>query len=154
MEYEDGDSKIIDANGGTVMPGVVDSHMHPAMSAVQYCFEISLQDVFSHKAYLKKIKAFIDEHPDMEVYTGGGFMRSLYDSVGPRKEDLDKICADKPIILTSADGQSTWVNSKALEMANITKDTPDPQNEIIQHDPKTGEPSGLLQEGAGRLVFD
>lgn len=152
MEYEDGDSKVIDAGGGTVMPGGIDSHMHPAMSAIQYCYNISLQDVFSHKAYLKTIETFIEEHPDLEVYTGGGFMRSLYDSVGPRKEDLDKICDDKPIILTSADGHSTWVNSKALEMAGITKDTKDPKNGVIQHDPKTGEPSGLLQEQAGALV--
>lgn len=154
MEYEDGDSKVIDAKGGTVLPGNVDSHMHPASSALQYCFNIGLQDYFSHEEYLEAVESFIEEHPDQEVYTGGGFMRSLYDAVGPRKEDLDKICDDKPIMLTSADGHSTWVNSKALELAGITKDTENPENGVIQHDPKTGEPSGLLQESAARLVSD
>lgn len=79
-------------------------------------------------------------------------MRSLFDSVGPRKETLDEIVSDKPVILTSADGHSVWVNSKALEMANITKDTKNPDGGIIQRDPKTGEPSGLLQESAANLV--
>lgn len=154
MEYEDSNSEIIDAKGGTVLPGTVDSHMHPAMSAVQYCFEISLQDYFSHKEYLQQIEKFVKENPDLEVYTGSGFMRSFYDSVGPRKEDLDKIVVDKPVILTSADGHSRWVNSKAMELAGITKDTKNPTGGIIQRDPKTGEPAGLLQEAAANLVDD
>lgn len=154
MEYEDGDSRVIDANGSTVMPGSVDAHMHPVMSSVQYCFEIGLQEYFSHEEYLKAIEDFVKEHPDQEVYTGAGFMRSLYDAVGPRKEDLDKISSDKPIMLTSADGHSTWVNSKALEMAGITAETEDPEGGIIQRDPETGEPSGLLQESAAKLVAD
>lgn len=154
MEYEDGDSRVIDANGSTVMPGSVDAHMHPVMSSVQYCFEIGLQEYFSHEEYLKAIEDFVKEHPDQEVYTGAGFMRSLYDAVGPRKEDLDKISSDKPIMLTSADGHSTWVNSKALEMAGITAEAEDPEGGIIQRDPETGEPSGLLQESAAKLVAD
>lgn len=81
-------------------------------------------------------------------------MRSLFDTVGPRKETLDKIVPDKPVILTSADGHSVWVNSKALEMAGITKDTENPDGGIIQRDPDTGEPSGLLQESAANLVSD
>lgn len=152
MEYEDGDSKVIDANGGTVLPGNVDSHMHPAESAIQYCFEIGLQDYFSNEEYIEEIKTFIEEHPDQEVYTGGGYMRSLYDAVGPRKEDLDKICDDKPVILISADGHSKWVNSKAMEMAGITKETEDPEGGIIARDPETGEPAGLLVESAANLV--
>lgn len=154
MEYEDGDSRVIDANGSTVMLGSVDAHMHPVMSSVQYCFEIGLQEYFSHEEYLKAIEDFVKEHPDQEVYTGAGFMRSLYDAVGPRKEDLDKISSDKPIMLTSADGHSTWVNSKALEMAGITAETEDPEGGVIQRDPETGEPSGLLQESAAKLVAD
>lgn len=154
MGYEDENSKIIDAQGSTVLPGNIDSHMHPAESAVQYCFEIGLQDFFSHEEYLKEIQRFVKENPDLEVYAGAGFMRSFYDSVGPRKEDLDKIVSDKPVILMSADGHSKWVNSKAMELAGITKDTKDPEGGVIQRDPKTGEPAGLLQESAANLVSD
>jgi predicted amidohydrolase YtcJ len=151
--YIDDNTKVIDMEGGTVMPGMVDSHMHPAMSAAAYMYEISLHTVTADlETYVDVIQTFVTENPDLEVYAGGGFMRSVFDQVGPRKETLDKISSDKPIILTSVDGHSIWANSKALELAGITKDTPDPEGGVIQHDPKTGEPSGLLQESAKDLV--
>ena len=153
-EYDDGDIETIDANGGSVLPGMVDGHMHPAMSAVQYYFEIGLQDAFSVEDYVATVKAFVEEHPDNEVYAGSGFMRSMFDSVGPTKEMLDEVCPDKPVILQAADGHSYWVNSKALELAGITKDTEDPANGIIVRDPETGEPTGYLKEAAMNLVED
>lgn len=153
-EYDDGDIETIDANGGSVLPGMVDGHMHPAMSAVQYYFEIGLQEVFSVEDYVATVKAFVEEHPDNEVYAGSGFMRSMFDSVGPTKEMLDEVCPDKPVILQAADGHSYWVNSKALEMAGITKDTEDPANGIIVKDKETGEPTGYLKESAMNLVED
>ncbi len=153
-EYDDGDIETIDANGGSVLPGMVDGHMHPAMSAVQYYFEIGLQDVFSVEDYVATVKAFVEEHPDNEVYAGSGFMRSMFDSVGPTKEMLDEVCPDKPVILQAADGHSYWVNSKALELAGITKDTEDPANGIIVKDKETGEPTGYLKESAMNLVED
>lgn len=153
-EYDDGDIETIDANGGSVLPGMVDGHMHPAMSAVQYYFEIGLQEVFSVEDYVATVKAFVEEHPDNEVYAGSGFMRSMFDSVGPTKEMLDEVCPDKPVILQAADGHSYWVNSKALELAGITKDTEDPTGGIIVRDPETGEPTGYLKESAMNLVED
>lgn len=149
------DTKVIDMKGGTVMPGMVDSHMHPAMSAAAYLYEISLHTVTADvDSYLEVIDTFVKENPDLEVYAGAGFSRSVFDTVGPRKEMLDAISSDKPIILTSVDGHSVWANSKALELAGITKETKDPEGGVIQHDPKTGEPSGLLQEAAKDLVAD
>lgn len=153
-EYDDGDIETIDANGGSVLPGMVDGHMHPAMSAVQYYFEIGLQEVFSVEDYVATVKAFVEEHPDNEVYAGSGFMRSMFDSVGPTKEMLDEVCPDKPVILQAADGHSYWVNSKALELAGITNDTEDPANGIIVKDKETGEPTGYLKESAMNLVED
>ncbi len=153
-EYIGSETKVINADGGTVMPGTVDSHMHPMMGAVAYLFKINLHESFDLASYLEVIEAFVKENPDLEVYDGSGFMRSTFDKIGPRKEDLDKISADKPIMLTSADGHSMWVNSKALENAKITKDTKDPDGGVIQRDPETGEPSGLLQESAMQLVSE
>jgi predicted amidohydrolase YtcJ len=148
-----GENTVIkDLKGGMVLPGIVDNHMHPAMSAVTYRFEITLQDVFTVDEYLKKIQEFVDENDSLEVYVGAGFMRSSFDAVGPRKESLDRICSNKPVMITSADGHSLWINSKAMELSGITKDTPDPEGGVIQRDPFTGEPSGLLQESAMQLV--
>ncbi|MBI9106625.1 MAG: amidohydrolase [Spirochaetales bacterium] len=150
-----GDStEVFDLEGKMVMPAFVDAHMHPAMSAVAYLFQISLQSVFSLEEYLAVISAFVDENPDLETYQGAGYMRSVFDEIGPRKEDLDAIAPYKPMALTSVDGHSMWVNSRALKMAGITKATPDPAGGVIKRDPATGEPSGLLQESAMGLVSD
>lgn len=146
------DTNVIDLDGGLVLPGFIDSHMHPAMSAIVYLYEISLYDVFSKDEYLETIKTFTEENPDLEVLQGAGYMRSEFDEIGPRKEWLDEIDSERPIIITSADGHSSWVNSKALELAGITKDTPDPEGGVIKRDPATGEPAGLLQESAMGLV--
>jgi hypothetical protein len=75
-----------------------------------------------------------------------GWGNTLFPPTGPRKEDLDKIVSDRPVFMESEDGHSAWVNSKALEMAGITKDTPNPEGGIIEKDPETGEPIGTLRE--------
>lgn len=144
--YTSENTNVIDLDGSFVLPGFFDSHMHPAMSAVVYLYEVSLYDVFTKEEYLEKIKAFVEENADIEVIQGAGYMRSVFDEIGPRKEWLDEIDSERPIIINSVDGHSTWVNSKALELAGITKDTPDPEGGVIKRDPATGEPSGLLQE--------
>ena len=153
-EYEGSDMQVIDAAGGSVLPGMVDGHMHPAESAMSYYFEIGLQDGFSVEEYVGAVEAFVKEHPDNEVYVGSGYMRSIFDSNGPTKEMLDEVCADKPVIIMSGDGHSKWVNSKALELAGITKDTENPEGGIIVKDKKTGEPTGYLKESAMNLVDD
>ena len=67
-----------------------------------------------------------------------------------RKELIDAVVPDRPVMLWSRDGHTAWVNSKALELAGITKDTKDPPDGRIDRDPKTGEAVGSLQEGARR----
>jgi predicted amidohydrolase YtcJ len=69
-----------------------------------------------------------------------------------RRELIDAVVSDRPVILWSTDGHSAWANTKALEIAGITKDTPDPPDGRIDRDPKTGEAIGSLQEGAADLV--
>lgn len=153
-EFTGDKTQVIDMKGGSVLPSMVDAHMHPASSAISYLFEIALYDGEGKDAYLKTIKDFIEENPDLEVYAGGGFMRSAFDVVGPRAAWLDEIESEKPIILSGIDGHSMWVNSKTMELAGITKDTKDPEGGVIQRDPVTGEPSGLLQESAMQLVSE
>jgi len=154
QKYAGNQTRVIDMNGGTVIPGLIDSHMHPAMSACSYLYEISLHSTSGIDNYLKIIEDFIKEHPDLDIYSGSGYQRSVFGIEGPKKEMLDSIESNKPIILTSVDGHSIWTNSKALEMAGITKETPDPKGGVIQRVPEKGEPTGLLQESAMTLVDD
>jgi predicted amidohydrolase YtcJ len=150
------DTVVLDLDGKMVLPAFVDSHMHPAISAHLYQYQLGLFDITGDnqiKAYLNAIREFAERNPDSPWIIGGGYLRSAFDEVGPRKEWLDEIDAVRPIVITSADGHSMWVNSKALELAKITKDTPQPEEGVIKLDPETGEPSGLLQEpGAMKLV--
>jgi predicted amidohydrolase YtcJ len=139
-----------------VLPAFVDSHMHPIKSAYIYQFQLPIFDVTGEdqiQAYLSAIREFAEANPDFAWFIGAGYSRSVFDEVGPRKEWLDEISTERPIAMTSKDGHSMWVNSKALELAGITKDTPQPEEGVIKKDPETGEPSGLLQEpGAMKLV--
>jgi len=154
--YIESDTVVIDLDGKMVLPAFVDSHMHPALSAHLYLYQLSLFNVTGKDqihAYLNAIRKFAETHPDAQWIIGGGYLRSAFDEIGPRKEWLDEIDAVRPIVITSKDGHSMWANSKALELAQITKNTPQPKEGVIKKDPKTGEPSGLLQEpGAMNLV--
>jgi predicted amidohydrolase YtcJ len=146
----------IDLDGKMVLPAFVDSHMHPAHSAYIYKYHLNLFKVTGDDlilTYLNTIREFVKMNSDKPWIIGGGYLRSAFDEIGPRKEWLDEIESERPIAITSKDGHSMWVNSKALEIAKITKDTPQPDEGVIKKDPKTGEPSGLLQEpGAMNLV--
>lgn len=151
--YIGNSTKVTDLQGKMVLPGFIDSHAH-ASKTTGMIFSIDLYDGGSVEEYVDIIKAFVEEHPNEETLQGRGWSNPVVPGIGPRKEDLDKIVPDIPIALTSDDGHSLWVNSKALELAGITKDTPNPEGGIIERDPQTGEPSGTLRENAMNLVLD
>jgi predicted amidohydrolase YtcJ len=94
----------------------------------------------------------VAQNPDKTWIQGAGFRRGAFDEIGPRKEWLDAVEAQRPVTIRSKDGHSLWVNSRALEIAGINAGTPDPTNGVIKRDPTTGQPSGLLQEAAMTLV--
>ncbi len=147
-KYAGESTEVIDLEGKLLMPAFVDSHMHPARCAVPYLYHIQLRGAFTRDEYLERIRAFVKNNPDSEYYIGGGYLRSAFGEAGPVKEDLDAIVSDRPMALDSVDGHSVWVNTKALEMAGITSETPDPAGGVIKKDPATGEPTGLLTESA------
>lgn len=140
--YIGDDTDVMDMEGRLVMPAFVDGHMHPAMSAYSYLYEIPLFDAYSVEEYVEIIAGFAADHPELEALGGGGYNRAMFDVVGPRKEILDDIDSERPIVLTSVDGHSCWVNSKALELAGITKDTPDPEGGSSRRIPKPENPPG------------
>lgn len=98
------------------------------------------------KSYVEIIKKYIEENPEKEYIEGFGFLTSLMNDGKSKKEILDAISSEKPIFIMSDDGHSAWANSKALELANINKNTPNPSNGIIGKDSITGEITGMLYE--------
>lgn len=149
--YISSHTEIIDLNGKMVLPGFVDAHAHPS-HAMDLVGNISLYSHGSLGEYQQAIADFVGNHSDAEVFRGSGWTDGLFPNTGPSKEILDALVPDRPISLVSYDGHSLWVNSVTLDRAQITKDTPDPDGGVIEHDPKTGEPSGTLRETATKLI--
>ena len=145
-------TRVIDLKGRMVVPGFYDVHVHPIWGGVE-ANACDLNGLANIEEYLAKVKECVAARPDEPWITGGGW---LVTSFGPgalaRKELLDAIVPDRPVFLESNDSHASWVNSKALALAGITNETPDPPNGRIDRDPKTGEAIGSLQEDADLLV--
>ena len=100
----------------------------------------------------EKIRAFAAAQADAAWVDGRGWLYSPFPGGSPTRAQLDAVVPIAPPMMTCYDGHSIWVNSKALAMAGITRDTPNPTNGIVVKDPKTGEPTGHLKESAAALV--
>ena len=144
-------TEVIELGGKTVLPGFIDSHSHPSGALVQ-AVAVSLNDLGSLDDYLEAVRRFAEENPAKEAIRGSGWSNALFPLTGPMKADLDAVVSDRPVQLGSGDGHSSWVNSKALEVAGIDRHTPDPEGGVIERDPSTGEPTGTLRESATGLV--
>jgi predicted amidohydrolase YtcJ len=144
-------TRVTDLGGKLVLPGFIDAHCHPS-GAVEQFGSVALFGLGSVAEYQRAVREFAAAHPGLTVVRGGGWSNTLFDRYGPRKEALDAVVKDIPAALSSEDGHSTWVNTKTLELAKVTKDTPDPPGGVIERDPVTGAPTGTLRESAARLV--
>ena len=135
-----------------VLPGMHDVHIHPISGGVLSA-SCDLNGLSTIAQYRSAISNYANANPDVEWILGGGWAMSVFGAGGkPSRKIIDELIPDRPVYLRSTDGHSGWANSVALEMAGLTKDTPDPIDGIIDRDPETGELIGSLQEGAMNLV--
>jgi hypothetical protein len=148
------DTRVIDLQGKMVLPGFHDAHIH-AIGAAYGRAQIQLADVSdSQAAILARVSEFVKQHSGKPNYFGMGWEYSAFGQNGPQREDLDAICPEKPILLLSCDGHTAWVNSAALLLAGINRQTPLPPGGSIEINPDSGEPTGWLKEPAAfRLVL-
>ncbi|PWR74355.1 amidohydrolase [Methanospirillum lacunae] len=137
-------TRVQDLSGKMVLPGFIDSHIHFGASA-ELTFGVNLSDCHSISEVQKLLADYNSDHPELDVIRGYGWNYFLFTESGPDKAIIDSVISDKPVILTSFDGHASWVNSKALEIADITAETPDPQGGKIEHD-SNGQPTGVLRE--------
>lgn len=143
-------TEVVDLAGRLLMPGFQDAHVHPVPAGL----ELSQCDLTGAKTAdetLAAVRAYADAHPEREWITGGGWSMEAFAGGTPTKELLDAVAPDRPVYLPNRDHHGAWVNSRALALAGITRDTPDPADGRIDRD-AAGEPSGTLQEGAMQLV--
>lgn len=145
------DTRVIDAMGSAVTPGFIDGHSHvsgnsPVVAGVDLSYIADKDD------WLQLIEEADKRMPPGEWMTGGYWDHTLSDGEYPTREMLDEVVPDRPIFLNHIDGHYGWVNSLALEMAGVTEDTAVPAGGEIVLDTRTGEPGGILLEGAQGLV--
>jgi predicted amidohydrolase YtcJ len=149
--YRGPSTKVIDAGQRLVLPGFTDCHIH-FMDGSLGLTHVDLNGASTVGEIQKRVKAYADAHPDEPWIQGMGWVYPTFGPTAlPNKKILDDVVPDRPVYLVAYDGHSSWANSKALAMAGIDRNTPDPPNGKIVRDAK-GEATGALKEAAGDLV--
>jgi predicted amidohydrolase YtcJ len=147
---QEGTTAVMDAKGRLVIPGFNDAHAHFGPLDPDY---IDLRYITDPKIITEKVAAKVKELKPGEMIRGGRWEHEMfYNKQWPTKELLDTVAPNNPVALGRADGHSVLVNSYVIKNSGITKETPDPPGGEIQHDPKTGEPTGIFKESAQRLL--
>ena len=144
--------RVVDLKGATVLPGFTDSHQHLSGVGLRE-MTLNLEGITSLEDFLAKVKARVDQAKPGEWVTGRGWIETHWKPpVFPTRWDLDKVAPNNPVILGRADGHGAVANSAALKLAGVDKSTPNPFGGEISKDKQSGEPNGMLLDGAQGLV--
>ncbi|MEU1505540.1 amidohydrolase [Kitasatospora sp. NPDC005748] len=143
-------TEVVDLEGRLLIPGFQDSHIHAVFGGTELA-ECDLTGTVGADEYLRRVAAFAAAHPDRTWITGGGWSMESFAGGLPTRHLLDSVVPDRPVYLVNRDHHGAWANTRALELAGLTRDTPDPADGRIEREPD-GTPSGMLQEGATGLV--
>ena len=141
-------TKVIDVGDRLVLPGFVDSHIHFFEGSI-FLDRVHLEGAGNTIEIRKRLRDYAASHSGEGWIVGAGWDYAMFgEEKLPTKKDLDELFPDRPVFLDGFDGHTAWVNSKALALAGITKDTRDPPNGTIVRDRQTGEATGALREDA------
>ena len=146
-------TEVIDLKGGFAMPGIHDTHVHPALVyTYKEAGELLFPESTPPDEIIQIIKDYARNNPDLKVIRAQKWASAAAPGGKATKEWLDPHFPDLAVYVIDETGHNAVVNSVALRLAGITKDTPDPEYGVIDRDPKTGEPTGYLSEAAMGLI--
>ena len=149
-------TRTIDLLGKMVIPGMIDTHIHPPGLSLLDLYEVQLANINSVEGYVAAVQDFITRHPNAKAIYGRGWSWGILAgdelSKGPRKEHLDAVTKDIPIVLRAHDGHTLWLNSKALAINGVTIETETPQGGVIEKNQDSDQLWGTLKEAAMRLI--
>ncbi|WP_203565777.1 amidohydrolase [Alteromonas hispanica] len=141
----------IDGGGKVMLPGLIDAHGH-LLGLGANLLEVNLRESTSAANAAKMVADYAFANTTQQWITGRGWNQELWsDRAFPTAKDLDSVVSDRPVVLTRVDGHAAWVNSKAMEIAGITKDTQSPVGGEIIKDAE-GNPTGVFIDNASMLI--
>jgi predicted amidohydrolase YtcJ len=144
-------TEIVSLKGHFVMPGFNDAHVHLGEGGLQG-LEVNLNGVQSLAEFRERIKARAATTAPGEWIVGGGWDETLWPvKKVPTRLDIDKVTTGHPVLLERVDGHAAVANTQALQMANITAASKDPQGGLIVRD-ATGQPNGILRDTAMKVM--
>ncbi len=152
--YRRPSTQVIDLQGKTVLPGFIDAHQHQLYMGLSFHqVDATSDSVSSIGDIVEKLRQQATTTKSGRWIEGRGYHDArLAENRNPNRYDLDQATTDHPIFLTRMCGHIMALNSRALDLAGITSDTPDPPGGHIERDSDTGEPTGVLHETAMRLL--
>ncbi|WP_338788933.1 amidohydrolase [Metabacillus sp. FJAT-53654] len=151
--YKEDIEELHDLKGKTMIPGLVDSHLH-LIGHGEKLTRLDFSKTTSSKEILESIKDRVkDITPGSWIIGEGWNENQLEDQKILHKAELDEVARDHPLLLKRICRHASIANSKALELANITGDTPDPAGGVIVRD-EQNEPTGYLLDQAQELLFE
>ncbi len=142
---------VIDLHGQAVLPGLYDMHIHTVLQAKGGEGRCRIPQDSGGPDLVAAVKDCVAKAKPGDWISGGQWQSSLLDGTPITSATLDAVSPDNPVMLFDVSGHSVWANSKAMELAGIGNDMPNPEGGIIERD-ATGKPTGVLRETAGRMV--
>ena len=143
---------VLDAHGATVLPGLNDTRMQ-LMTGALTLEHLNLSPARTTDDIGTEVRHYAEDKPSTSWLLGrNGDDDLLAAANAPARKILDEAVQDRPVLLTSEDGNFGWANSKALELAGITRKTQNPRSGVVVKDRRTGEPTGVLRDDAVELV--
>jgi predicted amidohydrolase YtcJ len=147
------DTVMIDLDGNTVTPGIIDSHTHPVGVGSNLLAHVQMSDVDSLKDVFDRLrKAQNEANPDQWIITARNWYVGQIER-RPNLSELDTAVPNNPLWLPLG-AHEGFTNTRGIQLAGITKDTPDPPGGAIYKDPSTGKPTGHLRSTAMKMVMD
>ena len=152
-QLSDSNTVVINAEGKTILPGFIDSHTHLS-SGSKIVTGINLTGIREKSVWLEMIAERVKTMEPGEWLLGGRWDYTFENKGLPTRWELDNVSPNNPIALSDIDGHSMWVNSLAIEKANIRANSEVPLGGQILVNESSGEPNGILLEGAMQLIWD
>ena len=146
------DTYVIGLHGRMAMPGIIDLNVHPFTTALFNRINLEFSDPTSPRRMMAELGAFAEANPGVEWIRGGPWGIGVFPGNSPSRRTLDRVVRDRPVVLIDEMRDAYWLNSKALELAGINTESPKDTLSLVDRDPNTGRPTGVVRGSVRALV--